>query len=320
MSMSRGSISHQYEYVSTYSIGTMKNRFTLNIRQQPIQSRISTTNEKDRRPLDPPPIVQIELTNATSQETQDFLQNPYLFMSITLVHSYNYEDIGYNLLSGQTSSSMYKLKDINNQDGGFFVFGDISVRSEGQFRLKFSLFEISEKGVHNMKSVYSDVFQVYTSKSFPGILESTFLSRSFSDQGVRIRIRKEHRIQIIGARKRKLSTHEELMPNKIKYHPEYWSQPRFNNLPFSPPPQPYDLNARSQCYKNIPIHNILPSPPAFKYEQRQMSSDDPLRPMKSTPHEIIHLPPLRSIMSLPQDLGEVDAAVAMMQLASRSEY
>lgn len=81
-------------------------------------------------------------------------------------------------------------------DGGFFVFGDLSVKLEGQFRLKFSMFEISNYSATNLKSVYSNVFQVYPSKTFPGMLESTFLSRSFSDQGVRIRIRKEHRVQM----------------------------------------------------------------------------------------------------------------------------
>lgn len=30
-------------------------------------------------------------------------------------------------------------------------------------------------------------------KNFPGMLESTFLSRSFADQGVKLRIRKEPR-------------------------------------------------------------------------------------------------------------------------------
>ena len=28
-------------------------------------------------------------------------------------------------------------------DGGFFVFGDLSVRIEGQYRLRFTLFEIT---------------------------------------------------------------------------------------------------------------------------------------------------------------------------------
>jgi hypothetical protein len=76
------------------------------------------------------------------------------------------------------------------------VFGDLSVKLEGQFRLKFSMFEISSYGASNLKSIYSNIFQVYPAKTFPGMLESTFLSRSFSDQGVRIRIRKEHRVQM----------------------------------------------------------------------------------------------------------------------------
>jgi hypothetical protein len=140
-------------------------------------------------------------------------------MCVSLVHPVNHEEIvnsAQNILSGQTASSMYKLKDINNHgnihtielhnyfflmsytciDGGFFVFGDLSVKLEGQFRLRFSLFEISQTGSSNLKSIYSDVFTVYSSKAFPGMLESTFLSRSFSDQGVRIRIRKEHRVQM----------------------------------------------------------------------------------------------------------------------------
>lgn len=58
------------------------------------------------------------------------------------------------------------------------------------------MFEISQLGVNTIKSVYSNAFQVHSSKTFPGMLESTFLSRSFSDQGVRIRIRKEHRVQM----------------------------------------------------------------------------------------------------------------------------
>ncbi|KAI8142609.1 velvet factor [Fennellomyces sp. T-0311] len=99
-------------------------------------------------------------------------------------------------LAGQTVSSMYKLKDYDNNDGGFFVFGDLSVRIEGQFRLRFTLFEITTQGVISLKSIISDILTVYSTKAFPGMLESTFLSRSFSDQGVRLRIRKEHRVQM----------------------------------------------------------------------------------------------------------------------------
>lgn len=39
---------------------------------------------------------------------------------------------------------------------------------------------------------------VFASKNFPGMAESTFLSRSFGDQGVRLRIRKEPRTLLYG--------------------------------------------------------------------------------------------------------------------------
>lgn len=63
-------------------------------------------------------------------------------------------------LIGQTVSSLHRLKDINNEsmlgpsdllceptvltnpaDGGFFVFGDVSVRKLGWYKLRFSLFD-----------------------------------------------------------------------------------------------------------------------------------------------------------------------------------
>ncbi|KAF3207596.1 hypothetical protein TWF191_000985 [Orbilia oligospora] len=96
-------------------------------------------------------------------------------------------------LAGTLVSSLHRLKDIDNTDGGFFVFGDLSVKVEGQFRLRFSLFEISSSEVHYIKSITSAPFTVYPMKNFPGMSESTFLSRSFGDQGVRLRIRKEPR-------------------------------------------------------------------------------------------------------------------------------
>lgn len=107
-------------------------------------------------------------------------------------------------LTGTLASSLYRLKDIDNTDGGFFVFGDVSVKVEGTFRLKFSLFEVISRTaqtdpgdeVAHLKSVISHPFTVYPNKTFPGMSPSTFLSRSFCDQGVRIRIRKENRMQM----------------------------------------------------------------------------------------------------------------------------
>ncbi|THC88794.1 hypothetical protein EYZ11_011761 [Aspergillus tanneri] len=99
-------------------------------------------------------------------------------------------------LTGTLVSSLHRLKDVDNSDGGFFVFGDLSVKIEGEFRLKFTLFEMRRDAVHYLKSIVSDRFVVSPPKSFPGMAESTFLSRSFADQGVKLRIRKEPRTLI----------------------------------------------------------------------------------------------------------------------------
>lgn len=43
-----------------------------------------------------------------------------------------------------------------------------------------------------LASVFSDVFQVYSAKKFPGVCESTHLSKCFAGQGIKIPIRKEN--------------------------------------------------------------------------------------------------------------------------------
>ncbi|ORE18440.1 hypothetical protein BCV71DRAFT_179497, partial [Rhizopus microsporus] len=105
--------------------------------------------------------------------------------------------------AGAVVQSLYKLKNLDNSDGGFFIFSDISVRLEGLYRLKFTLFSIEGPYVNRLCSTLSDVFQVYSPKKlqcFTSVIESTFLTRCFSDQGVRIRIRKEPRNTHLGSR------------------------------------------------------------------------------------------------------------------------
>jgi hypothetical protein len=42
-----------------------------------------------------------------------------------------------------------------------------------------------------LASVFSEPFQVYSAKKFPGVIESTPLSRCFALQGIKIPIRKD---------------------------------------------------------------------------------------------------------------------------------
>ncbi|KAI9311058.1 velvet factor [Dichotomocladium elegans] len=116
-------------------------------------------------------------------------------MCANLAHPTNDNEIytpSHNALCGQTVSSMYKFKDTDNHDGGFFILGDLSVKVQGEFRLKLSVFQITPEGAMYLDSIFTNTFKVYTPKQYPGALEATFLSRSFSDQGARIRIRKDN--------------------------------------------------------------------------------------------------------------------------------
>ena len=98
----------------------------------------------DRKPVDPPPIVQLRIRDDTDP-SQNYLQSPYYFMCTNLYSASNNSPSlipPHQALAGTLVSSLHRLKDIDNSDGGFFVFGDLSVKIEGEFRLKFSLFEM----------------------------------------------------------------------------------------------------------------------------------------------------------------------------------
>ncbi|KAF9257900.1 hypothetical protein L218DRAFT_772041 [Marasmius fiardii PR-910] len=82
--------------------------------------------------------------------SSSYLQNPYYFMFASLakpdddVELHWLKDGRTRCTTGSVVSSLYHLKDPqrNNEDAGFFVFPDLSVRTEGSYRLKLSLFEV----------------------------------------------------------------------------------------------------------------------------------------------------------------------------------
>lgn len=172
------------------------------IRQEPNCARVSLGKDKERKPVDPPPIIQLKVSPNVDPK-QSFLQSPYIFMSCTLIgpndHNQPPGTLGASL-TGTVVSSLHRLKDTDNQDGGFFVWGDLSVKLEGHFRFRFILFEIFEDHVWYIKDIISKPFPIYSSKNFPGNPETTFLTRSFGDQGIKVRVRKEQNRTLIRKR------------------------------------------------------------------------------------------------------------------------
>jgi hypothetical protein len=103
-------------------------------------------------------------------------------------------------LIGSTTVSAVKLKDAVGQWGLWFVLQDLSVRTEGNFRLKYSVVDLYDVEQDNqitqgtaavVASAFSDTFKVYSAKKFPGVIESTALSKAFAQQGIKIPIRKD---------------------------------------------------------------------------------------------------------------------------------
>lgn len=95
-------------------------------------------------------LVPLLIISAGHSSSSSFLQNPYYFMFASLakpdedVELHWLKDGKTRCTTGSVVSSLYHLKDSENQneDAGFFVFPDLSVRTEGSYRLKLSLFEV----------------------------------------------------------------------------------------------------------------------------------------------------------------------------------
>ncbi|KAI4211378.1 MAG: hypothetical protein LQ351_005804 [Letrouitia transgressa] len=103
-------------------------------------------------------------------------------------------------LIGSLGVSAFKLTDVNNELGIWFILQDLSVRTEGTFRLKMNFVDVGstekQQSLNSgsapvLASCFSEVFQVFSAKKFPGVIESTHLSKCFATQGIKIPIRKD---------------------------------------------------------------------------------------------------------------------------------
>ncbi|KAK4546153.1 hypothetical protein LTR36_002290 [Oleoguttula mirabilis] len=104
-------------------------------------------------------------------------------------------------LIGSLTVNASKLQDTTGKFGFWFVLQDLSVRTEGFFRLKMNFIDVGNgpstaNGLNKGRApvlawVFSEKFQVYSAKKFPGVIESTPLSKCFAGQGIKIPIRKD---------------------------------------------------------------------------------------------------------------------------------
>ncbi|BGP29025.1 hypothetical protein JCM10296v2_000761 [Rhodotorula toruloides] len=97
-------------------------------------------------------------------------------------------------LIGTLHTNAYKLRGLDGEKSVYFVLPDLSVRTEGAFRLRLRLVDlrqsISGSSSQSSAAVLTDEFQVFTAKRFTGMLDPTPLSQCFAKQGVRIPTRR----------------------------------------------------------------------------------------------------------------------------------
>ncbi|KAG0220715.1 hypothetical protein BGX31_010677 [Mortierella sp. GBA43] len=108
------------------------------------------------------------------------------------------------ILMGSLVVSPVLLNNVEGVPGWYFSFPDLSIRTEGVYTLKFSLmrfgyFDFGEgEDTHASNIVAEEVsesFTVFSAKKFPGMTESTELSKAFAKQGLKIPIRNDLRVR-----------------------------------------------------------------------------------------------------------------------------
>ncbi|ESU06761.1 hypothetical protein FGSG_11955 [Fusarium graminearum PH-1] len=196
--------------------------YQLTVLQQPERARACGSGMKansDRRPVDPPPVVELRIVEGpTLEEGKDvtFDYNANFFLYASLEHARPIASCRVStpttnnppILTGVPASGMAYLD--RPSEAGYFIFPDLSVRHEGLYRLTFSLFETTKEeqdfdiqpadgdlppGVDFRMEIKTDPFSVFSAKKFPGLMESTQLSKTVADQGCRVRIRRDVRMR-----------------------------------------------------------------------------------------------------------------------------
>ncbi|KAK3070941.1 hypothetical protein LTR53_009563 [Teratosphaeriaceae sp. CCFEE 6253] len=189
-------------------------RYELSMRQQPAAARACGFGERDRRVIDPPPILELRTTDArtgapakdhegmlalrctlmTEDGTQDDSATPHPAAAGEAGPAHN--ALATRRLMGSLVASPYEAKDERGAAGTFFVFPDLSCRAPGRYRLQFQLLRIVPSLMQTgmkfpaVAGFLSEVFAVYTAKDFPGMRASSALLKALRRQGLNVGVKK----------------------------------------------------------------------------------------------------------------------------------
>lgn len=210
---------------SRWTVDRREIKYNLEVVQQPEKARACGSGPRssaDRRPVDPPPVVELRVfandVDVTMSYDATFMLYASLETSRPIAGGKMHTPQAIPVLTGVAVASAAYLD--RPKPAAYFIFPDLSVRHEGWYRLKFSLFEgvkheadadlgkpfvhppptnskytppVRHESMSNRLEVQSVPFQVFSAKKFPGLNMSTSLSKLVAEQGCRVRIRRDIR-------------------------------------------------------------------------------------------------------------------------------
>jgi hypothetical protein len=181
-------------------------QYSFSVRQQPISARACGFGERDRRVVDPPPILVLGINDpaASAEELGARLRSRVYVVHCSLWNPVTDEDEMMMPMSdrkqqrrlvGTLVGSPFYGKDKGNVEQCFFPFADLSVRTAGTYCLKFKLLVLD---YHNMRhgdflpaaTAKSNPFTVLNAKDFEGMRPSTELTKCLKAQGCLIPVKK----------------------------------------------------------------------------------------------------------------------------------
>ncbi|PUU84040.1 velvet factor-domain-containing protein [Tuber borchii] len=189
-------------------------RYQIQVRQQPVAARACGFGERDRRVIDPPPIVQLIINDSAGNSDSTEMRYPFNVVHCTLWSIDGHSDetalIGMDKrqtrrLMGTLVSSPFVGQDEEGKEGCFFCFPDLSCRTHGKYRLRFVLMRLEPSDLQPegytpiITETLSDIFTVYTAKEFPGMRPSTSLTKALKRQGCAISVKKGNEKALGGA-------------------------------------------------------------------------------------------------------------------------
>jgi hypothetical protein len=90
-----------------------------------------------------------------------------------------------NLLGPKIVPSIVYIHPETQKKQVLFVFQQLSVRVQGTYRLCCQVFDISNTAM-TVESIFTDVFEVYAPRDYPGQDATTALEKSLSRQGFKL--------------------------------------------------------------------------------------------------------------------------------------